>query len=103
MDEADRDMELAADPFLEAGINIPKELPYQNKKLAQMSKNSRQTSRRNSIQADVDGLGVSIGNVLNTEENWVTPRSYAAGFYNEAFVSSENPNGASSEEVSESV
>jgi len=29
VDEADRDMEMAADPFLEAGIDIPQELPYQ--------------------------------------------------------------------------
>jgi hypothetical protein len=28
VDEADRDIELSADPFLEAGIDIPKELPY---------------------------------------------------------------------------
>jgi hypothetical protein len=28
VDEADRDIELSADPFLEAGIDIPKELPF---------------------------------------------------------------------------
>ena len=32
VDEADRDIEMAADPFLEAGIDIPKELPYRNLK-----------------------------------------------------------------------
>ena len=29
VDEADQDMEMAKDPFLEAGIDVPKELPYQ--------------------------------------------------------------------------
>ena len=28
MDEADRDIEMEEDPFLAAGIDIPKELPY---------------------------------------------------------------------------
>ena len=28
VDEADRDIEMVPDPFLEAGINIPEELPY---------------------------------------------------------------------------
>ena len=32
VDEADRDIDMAADPFLEAGIDIPKELPYQERK-----------------------------------------------------------------------
>ena len=32
VDDADRDIEMAADPFLEAGIDIPKELPYRNLK-----------------------------------------------------------------------
>ena len=29
VDNADRDVGMATDPFLEAGIDIPKELPYQ--------------------------------------------------------------------------
>ena len=29
VDEADTDIAMAEDPFLEAGINIPEELPYQ--------------------------------------------------------------------------
>ena len=29
VDDADRDVGMATDPFLEAGIDIPKELPYQ--------------------------------------------------------------------------
>ena len=32
VDEADRDIDMAADPFLEAGIDIPKELPYQERR-----------------------------------------------------------------------
>ena len=30
VDDADADMEMAQDPFLEAGIAIPAELPYQD-------------------------------------------------------------------------
>ncbi len=30
VDEADREMELTVDPFLEAGIDIPTELPYRS-------------------------------------------------------------------------
>ena len=30
VDDADMDMEMAQDPFLEAGIAIPAELPYQD-------------------------------------------------------------------------
>ena len=30
VDEADREMEIVSDPFLDAGIDIPKELPYIN-------------------------------------------------------------------------
>ena len=29
VDEADEDLEMAGDPFLEAGIDIPSDLPYQ--------------------------------------------------------------------------
>ena len=29
VDEADSDIEMVKDPFLEAGIDIPEELPYQ--------------------------------------------------------------------------
>ena len=32
VDEADRDIEMSEDPFLEAGIDIPKELPYRQRK-----------------------------------------------------------------------
>ena len=30
VDEADSDISMAKDPFLEAGIDIPEELPYQS-------------------------------------------------------------------------
>ena len=30
VDEADGDLEMAEDPFLEAGISIPTELPYRS-------------------------------------------------------------------------
>ena len=48
MDEADRDMDMAADPFLEAGIDIPKELPYQKKPKLTPKLRMKINSRRNS-------------------------------------------------------
>ena len=39
VDEADTDIEMVKDPFLEAGIDIPEELPYQE------SRKSTVTSR----------------------------------------------------------
>ena len=35
VDEADSDLELAKDPFLEAGISVPEELPYTNINMSQ--------------------------------------------------------------------
>ena len=51
-------MEVSADPFLEAGIDIPKELPYQKKKVA--SKLNKIGSRRNS-RIEQGNEGASIG------------------------------------------
>ena len=34
VDDADRDLEMAADPFLEAGIMIPEDLPYKERKVS---------------------------------------------------------------------
>ncbi len=60
MDEADTELELAEDPFQEAGISIPPELPYPNNKpeldlemdeedAAMAFRNAMETIRRNSI------------------------------------------------------
>ncbi len=37
VDDADRDLEIVTDPFLEAGIDIPKELPYKKKSSSAVS------------------------------------------------------------------
>ena len=44
VDEADRDIELGKDPFLEAGIVIPEELPYQDPKLKELKGNLSKSS-----------------------------------------------------------
>ena len=65
MDEADRDMDMAADPFLEAGIDIPKELPYQKKKPTPKLK-MKINSRRNSIvDQGVDAVSIGGGSVAS--------------------------------------
>ncbi len=53
VDEADRDIDMAADPFLEAGIDIPKELPYQERKQSLRIKMS------NAKNQDPDNLSVT--------------------------------------------
>ena len=47
--DADRDLEMATDPFLEAGIDIPNELPYQTP----MAKKKFSGIKKNSIKQNV--------------------------------------------------
>ena len=54
LDLADADMELANDPFLEAGISIPEELPYQNL-----------SSRASSVRSIIRKQSVSLVNIKN--------------------------------------
>ena len=54
VDLADADMELANDPFLEAGISIPEELPYQNL-----------PSRASSVRSIIRKQSVSLVNIKN--------------------------------------
>lgn len=61
VDEADRDMDMAADPFLEAGIDIPKELPYQKKPKLTPKLRMKINSRRNSAAEGLDGVSVVGG------------------------------------------
>ena len=57
MDEADRDIDMAADPFLEAGIDIPKELPYKERK------------RKSSLTASAATLKMKISRRPNNESS----------------------------------
>ena len=54
LDLANADMELANDPFLEAGISIPEELPYQNL-----------PSRASSVRSIIRKQSVSLVNIKN--------------------------------------
>ena len=54
VDLADADMELANDPFLEAGISIPEELPYQNL-----------SSRASSVRSIIRKQSVSLVHIKN--------------------------------------
>ena len=54
LDLANADMELANDPFLEAGISIPDELPYQNL-----------PSRASSVRSIIRKQSVSLVNIKN--------------------------------------
>ena len=56
VDEADREMEVTADPFLEAGIDIPKELPYHDK-------SPRMSIRRSGAVGDTDSVAGSIASM----------------------------------------
>lgn len=55
VDEADRDIEMAADPFLEAGIDIPKELPYRERKTSLRMKISGRNNDPNSDNLSIAG------------------------------------------------
>ena len=61
VDLADTDMEMANDPFLEAGISIPEELPYQNLP-------SRSSSIRSIISKKQNVSLVNIRNALASAE-----------------------------------
>ena len=68
VDLADTDMEMANDPFLEAGISIPEELPYQNIP-------SRTSSVRSMINKKQSVSLVNIKNAFAAAEAGVgTPR-----------------------------
>ena len=64
VDEADTDIEMVKDPFLEAGIDIPKELPYQE------SRKSTITSRfSKKHQTDTtEGTDSSLLVLMNGED-----------------------------------
>ena len=63
VDLADTDLELAPDPFLEAGISVPEELPYQT------IPNSRNSSIRSVIRQKKNSVSlISIRNALSGVE-----------------------------------
>ena len=54
VDEADEDLEMAGDPFLDAGIDIPADLPYQGTPETHKSK-------------EVENVGIATQNATDTE------------------------------------
>lgn len=65
VDLADTELEMANDPFLEAGISVPEELPYQ--KLPSTS--SRNSSIRSIVKKKNSVSLVAIRNQLSSAEN----------------------------------
>ena len=55
VDQAEEDCEVVQDPFLEAGITIPSDLPYQDKS---MEKGGQKDSIELKIQLDGDKIEV---------------------------------------------
>ena len=63
VDDADRDLEMTTDPFLEAGIDIPRELPYQTPAVKRkLSILSRRSSKRVSHAGSVASLAKAASN-----------------------------------------
>jgi len=54
VDEADNDLEMAADPFLEAGITVPDELPYEPEHLVETEETVRKRSVCKDDKADIE-------------------------------------------------
>ena len=69
MDEADQEMEIVSDPFLDAGIVIPEELPYvkPDKKRRSVKKRLSAISRVLDRKADLNSDNVSIAGSLAPE------------------------------------
>ena len=63
VDLADTDLEMANDPFLEAGISVPEELPYQT------IPSSRNSSIRSIVKKKHSVSLVSIRNAMASAEN----------------------------------
>ena len=79
VDEADRDIELSPDPFKEAGISIPEQLPYSEEAGSKQNmisniKNAIQEKRNSGIGASLENVGkipirISLENICNRTEN----------------------------------
>ena len=79
VDEADRDIELSPDPFKEAGISIPEQLPYSEEAGSKQNmisniKNAIQEKRNSGIGASLENVGkipirISMENICNRTEN----------------------------------
>ena len=79
VDEADRDIELSPDPFKEAGISIPEQLPYSEEAGSKQNmisniKNAIQEKRNSGIGATLENVGkipirISMENICNRTEN----------------------------------
>ena len=79
VDEADRDIELSPDPFKEAGISIPEQLPYSEEAGSKQNmisniKNAIQEKRNSGIGASLENVGkipirISMENICKGSEN----------------------------------
>ena len=91
VDEADRDVEMAKDPFLEAGIDIPSELPYQTptikRKFSVMGKKDRKINDPDlesvSCQLPVASLAKTLSNSLVNDHQMDTDKKDESSKSNE--------------------
>ena len=72
MDEADQEMEIVSDPFLDAGIDIPEELPYVQQTIHKRQKSLRKklsfmTKALARSRDDLNSDNVSIAESLASE------------------------------------
>ena len=79
VDDADRDLEMTTDPFLEAGIDIPRELPYQTplvkRKHSFLSrKSSRRVSQNGSVSSLAKATSSTAINILASSAKKTRPR-----------------------------
>ena len=67
VDEADRDIELSPDPFKEAGISIPEQLPYSEE--ANKSAISRQISKTSPKLGSKQNMMANLKNAIQEKRN----------------------------------
>ena len=63
VDQAEEDFEMAQDPFLEAGVSIPPEMPYQDKVPQNEKKQNLNSSRVNLENAEEKSIDLLPPNI----------------------------------------
>ena len=65
VDQAEEDAEVVDDPFLEAGITIPTDLPYQTKSTEKMGEKERKEEKRDSKSNMVENEDAILMNTID--------------------------------------
>ena len=69
IDQAEEDAEVVVDPFLDAGITVPTDLPYQTKPAEIMSEKERKEEKRiskSNMTENEDAILMDTINIANT-------------------------------------